>query len=61
MNVKVYSLKIINKMPLFNNLIDVGVTDPTILKILNLLVIVHLIAFVIMIIIVVRNMFKSEQ
>lgn len=48
-------------MPIFNNVIDVGIQDEMILSALNILVVVHLIAFVVLVIIVVRNMMKSEQ
>ena len=47
-------------MPIFNSIVDIGIQDETILSALNILVIVHLIAFVVLIIIVVRNMMKSD-
>ena len=48
-------------MPIFNNVIDVGIEDEMVLSALNILVVVHLIAFIVLVIIVVRNMMKSEQ
>ena len=49
-------------MRIFNDFVDLGSElDPTVLEVLNLLVVVHLVAFLVLIVIVMRNMFKSEQ
>ena len=47
---------------LFNDIIDLGnEMDPLVLTILNVLVMVHLCAFAVLLVIVIRNMSKSEQ
>ena len=46
----------------FNAVINLGdELDPTTLLVLNVLVIIHLIAFVLLMIVVCRNLAKSEQ
>ena len=48
-------------MRLFNDIIDLGVTDEKHLNIINFFVYIHLIAFVILFIIILRGAFKSEN
>ena len=48
-------------MRLFNDIIDLGVTDEKHLNIINFFVIIHLIAFFILFVIIVRGAFKSEN
>ena len=46
---------------IFNDLIDLGDMEPTMVLVLNILVLVHLVAFIALIGVVVYNMRKSEQ
>ena len=47
---------------IFNDIIDLGSElDPMVLTILNLLVGVHFVAFLVLLVIVCRNMNKSEE
>lgn len=49
-------------MRIFNDIYDLGSDmDPTVLTVLNALVVIHLCAFAVLIVIVMQNMFKSEQ
>ena len=48
-------------MMIFNDLIDLGDMEPTMVLVLNILVLVHLVAFIALIGVVVYNMRKSEQ
>ena len=49
-------------MLIFNNLIDIGSDlDPTILLALNVLVIIHLLAFFGLIVVVIQNLRKTDQ
>ena len=49
-------------MLLFNNLIDIGSDlDPTILLALNVLVIIHLLAFFGLMVVVIQNLRKTDQ
>jgi hypothetical protein len=49
-------------MRLFNDVIDLGVElDDTLLTVINVLVVVHLCAFVLLLVVVGRNMCKSNQ
>lgn len=48
-------------MRLFNDIIDLGELDETTLLVLNVLVILHLVAFVVLIVVVVRNMMMTDQ
>ena len=49
-------------MLIFNNLIDIGSDlDPTILLALNVLVIIHLLAFFGLMVVVIQNLRKTDQ
>ena len=48
-------------MRLFNSIIDLGDLDETTLIVLNTLVTFHLVAFVLLMIVVIRNMMKTDQ
>lgn len=49
-------------MRLFNDVIDLGVElDDTLLTVINVLVVVHLCAFALLLVVVGRNMCKSNQ
>jgi len=49
-------------MRFFNDVYDLGSDiDEMVLTLLNLLVGVHFLAFIVLVLIVMRNMFKSEQ
>ena len=49
-------------MMIFNNLIDIGSDiDPTILLALNVLVIIHLLAFFGLMVVVIQNLRKTDQ
>lgn len=49
-------------MRIFNDIVNLGPEmDETVLVVLNGLVVVHLIAFVILIVIVMQNMWKTDQ
>lgn len=49
-------------MRIFNDLIDLGTDiNPTVLLALNVLVAIHLVAFVMLIAVVLHNMRKSDQ
>jgi antibiotic biosynthesis monooxygenase (ABM) superfamily enzyme len=46
---------------LFNDIIDIGDLDPTVLMLINGLVLVHLAAFVVLMAVVSVNMAKTDQ
>lgn len=48
-------------MRIFNDIIDIGTDiNPTVILALNILVVIHLVAFVMLIVVVLHNMSKSD-